>query len=204
ISRHQRLEILRRAQVWAPTDVATMDITAGPAGPDRFSRGQTVACDYVAQDMNGRSPKFMCIIPGKEPDKVKVKYGAGNAEVYGEVLSTRLLWALGFGADRMYPVRVICRGCPASVVGGDLLPSGERLFDPAVIERKAPGREIESRPNQGWSWPELDLVDAHVGGAPQAHRDALKLLAVVIKHSDSKGAQQRLVCLDPTTGPAPV
>src|SRR5438128_712187 len=45
-------------------------------------------------------------------DEVKVKYGRDNGEVYGEVAATRLLWALGFGADRMYPVRVVCRGCP--------------------------------------------------------------------------------------------
>jgi len=201
ISRAERLEILRRAQVWAPTDVASMDLKTGPVGPGAFALGETVRCDYVERDMNGRSPKFICIIPGKEPDEVKVKYGVGNAEVYGEVMATRLLWALGFGADRMYPVRVICRGCPASITAGQLLPSGERLFDPAVIERKAAGREIESRPNQGWSWPELELVDASVGGAPRAHLDALKLLAVMMTHTDSKAAQQRLVCLDPRPAP---
>jgi hypothetical protein len=42
---------------------------------------------------------------------VKVKYGAGNSEVYGAVVATRLLWALGFGADAQYPVIVVCRGC---------------------------------------------------------------------------------------------
>ena len=202
ISRKERLEILRRAQVWAPTNIPAMDLKTGPVGPGAFTRGETVRCEYVERDMSGRSPKFTCVIPGKVPDDVKVKYGQGNAEVYGEVLSTRLLWALGFGADRMYPVRVICRGCPASMTARRRLPSGERLFDPAVIERKMPGREIESKPNQGWSWQELDLVD---GGAPRAHRDALKLLAVFIKHSDSKAAQQRLICLDaPSRGSPPV
>ena len=120
---------------------------------------------------------------------------------YGEVLSTRLLWALGFGADRMYPVRVVCKGCPDSIKAGRVLPSGERVFDPAVIERKARGWEVETQKNQGWSWRELDLVDADRGGAPQAHRDALKLLAVIIHHSDSKPAQQRLMCLDPEGPP---
>jgi hypothetical protein len=46
-------------------------------------------------------------------------------------------------------------------------------------------------------------VDEEAGGAPKAHRDALKLLAVVIKHSDSKSAQQRLVCLDRPSAPPP-
>lgn len=193
----ERNDALKRAQVWKPTDVAAMDLMAGPQGPGAFAPGETVTCDYTEHEMNGRSPKFSCLIAGKDHDLVKVKYGRGNAEVYGEVLGTRLLWALGFGADRMYPVRVICRGCPASLGAGDVLPSGERLFDPAVIERKAVGRSIESWRDEGWSWLELDRVDAEAGGAPRAQVDALKLLAVVIQHSDSKPEQQRLMCLDP-------
>ena len=42
---------------------------------------------------------------------------------------------------------------------------------------------------------ELDLVDETQGGAPRAQRDALKLLAVFIQHSDSKQQQQRLICV---------
>lgn len=193
----ERLDILKRAQVWSPTNVSAMDLKTGPQAPGGFARGVTVRCDYVEADMSGRSPKFECNLPGKEPDHVKVKYGRENAEVYGEVMSTRLLWALGFGADRMYPVRVICHGCPLTIKEGTMLPSGDRLFDPAVIERKLPGREIKSKFVEGWSWRELDLVDPALGGAPIAHRDALKLLAVIIQHTDSKAPQQRLVCLDP-------
>jgi hypothetical protein len=44
-------------------------------------------------------------------------------------------------------------------------------------------------------WKELDEVDGAAGGAPRAHRDALKLLAVFLQHSDNKAEQQRLVCL---------
>ena len=123
-----RLVMLRRSQVWAPTKIAAMDLKAGPRGPGAFGHGETVTCDYVERDMNGRSPKFKCVIPGKEPDEFKVKYGRGNAEVYGEVLSTRLLWALGFGADRMYPVRVVCRGCPRDIKAESVLPSGDLVF----------------------------------------------------------------------------
>jgi hypothetical protein len=201
VTQDDRLAMLERAQVWKATNVGAMDLRNGPTGPGTFPRGQTVRCDYVEEEMNGRSPKFMCTIPGQSPDKVKVKYGVDNAEVYGEVMSTRLLWALGFGADRMYPVRVICRGCPPSIETPNVLPTGERVFDPAVIERKAAGWEIESRTNEGWSWPELRKVDPARGGAPLAHRDALALLAVMIQHSDSKSAQQRLICLDGPTPP---
>ena len=60
-----------------------------------------------------------------------MKYGGTNGEVYGEVLATRLLWVLGFGADAMYPVNVICRGCPREL-GGIERPGNEYRFDPAV------------------------------------------------------------------------
>jgi hypothetical protein len=189
--------------VWAPTDIGKMNLMTGPTGSGAFAAHETVTCDYVERVMEGNSPKFTCQVPPKPggvagaPDDVKVKYGIENGEVYGEVASTRLLWALGFGADRMYPVRVVCRGCPEKYKASETLPSGERVFDPAVIERKMTGRTIESKPDQGWSWKELDLVSPEAGGAPVAHRDALKLLAVILQHGDSKSQQQRLVCLDP-------
>jgi hypothetical protein len=49
---------------------------------------------------------------------------------------------------------------------------------------------------EGWAWPELDLVDEASGGAPRSQRDALKLLAALIQHTDSKAEQQRILCLD--------
>jgi hypothetical protein len=197
-----RADAIKRSQIWEATDVASKDLLAGPQGPGAFALGATVTCDFTESDMNGRSPKFACVLPGEAHDVVKVKYGADNPEVYGTVLGTRLLWALGFGADRMYSVRVVCRGCPASIKGGEVLPSGERVFDPAAIERKAPGRDIEGYRGQGWSWPELDLVDPSAGGAPVAQRDALKLLAVFMQHADSKPDQQRVTCLDKQEGTA--
>jgi membrane-associated phospholipid phosphatase len=189
-----RHALIRRAQLWSATDVRSMDVRRGPAGPGAFEPGEMVACDYVPHELSGWSPKFACRI-GKD-DEVKVKYGGANGEVYGEVLATRLLWALGFGADAMYPVKVICRGCPESL-GGSAQADGRRLFDPAVIERKMPGEEVTNGEQSGWAWPELDLVDAAAGGATKAEIDALKLLAVFLQHTDSKPEQQRLICRDP-------
>jgi len=168
-----------------------MNLRVGEPGPDAFAPNETVRCEYQDQDLAGRSPKFQCRIAAA--DDVKVKFGAGNGEVYGEVAATRLLWALGFGADRVYPVRVICRGCPATI--GQPGAAGERVVDPATIERKV-GTELTTPDGGGWSWAELDLVDEHDGGAPRAQRDALKLLAVLLQHTDTKPEQQRLVCLD--------
>jgi hypothetical protein len=184
-----RADAIARAQVWTPTRVAAMDVKAGPKVTGGFPFHATIFCDYTAKDMSGMSPKFACL--RGEADDLKVKYGGTNAEVYAEVAATRLLWALGFGADAMFPVRVICRGCPPDLAGisraGD-----EWLFDPATIERKR-GREFD---DEGWHWRELETVDAGRGGAPRAHRDALKLLAVFLQHTDSKPQQQRLACLD--------
>jgi hypothetical protein len=151
-----------------------------------------VICSYVEKEASGRSPKFTCAL--REDDELKVKYGRANGEVYAEVAASRLLWALGFGADRMYPVRVVCRGCPSDPHAYFTDLQDEVVFDPAAVERQRDGEPIETHEDSGWAWPELDLVDETAGGAPRAHRDALKLLAVMLQHTDSKPAQQRIAC----------
>lgn len=179
--------------MWSATRVAAMDIRVGPRGKGSFAPEQTVTCDYVDKPLPGNTPKFACAVNGSE---VKVRYGRTNGEVYAGVAASRLLWALGFGADALYPVHVICRGCP-SMLGGDG-PAGHDAirFDIAAIERKMPGHDMDTREVAGWAWPELDHVDPERGGAPGAQRDALKLLAVFIQHTDSKSEQQRLLCPD--------
>ena len=123
-----------------------------------------------------------------------------NAEVFAEVAATRLLWALGFAADRMYPVRVICRGCPRSLGG-----SPARTRRCCSTRPRSSGRcRPRVRADEAWSWKELDAVDEKPGGAPLAHRDALKLLAVFMQHTDTKPQQQRVMCMgkagEATTG----
>jgi hypothetical protein len=188
-----RMAVISRSQLWSPTDIPSMDLEAGPQGAGAFAFRETVSCDYVDKKLPGHSAKFDCTIG--EHDQVKVKYGGTNGEVYGEVLATRLLWALGFGADRMYPVNVICRGCPEEF-GGMRRSQHEFRFDPAVIERKMPGKEWPHDDARGWSWTELDLVDSDAGGAPREQREALELLAVFFQHTDSKPTNQRIVCKD--------
>jgi hypothetical protein len=113
--------------------------------------------------------------------------------VYAEVAATRLMWALGFGADGQYPVKVVCRGCPPEISGIIRSPQ-ETIVDPAMIERKMHGAPFE--PDDTWGWGELDRVDERAGGAPLAQRDALKLLAVFLQSGDNKPEQQRLICRD--------
>jgi hypothetical protein len=95
----------------------------------------------------------------------------------------------------VYPVRVTCRGCSSNPWKQGAPVAGERVFDPAAIERKPAGHEMKGENKGGWAWPELDSVDERLGGAPMAQRDALKLIAVFIQHTDNKAEQERLLCL---------
>jgi hypothetical protein len=188
-----RLVFIRKAQIWAPTDVPTMDLRAGPKGPGAFQPDAMVTCAYVEKKLPGTTPKFDCAL--RDGTVVKVRYGQDNGKVEGAVLASRLLWALGFGADRLYPVRVTCRGCSADPWNKRGSVPGEHVFDPAAIELKPKGHEMKSEYRGGWAWPELDLVDEQQGGAPKAQRDALKLLAVFLQHTDNKAENERLLCL---------
>jgi hypothetical protein len=190
-----RREAIARARVWSRTNVGAMDVRRGPGGRKALAPEALVECTYVPQRLDGRTPKFLCALPGGE--RVKVKYGRDNGEVYAEVAATRLLWALGFGADHVYPVRVRCHGCPDDG-STEAVPGATRLFEVATIERRRAGREFDED-DSGWSWQELDEIAPGPGGASRAERDALKLLAAMLQHTDSKRDQQRLVCDGPTS-----
>jgi hypothetical protein len=189
-----RLAFIQAAQVWSRVDTPHLDLRTGPPGPGAFQPDEVVACDYVDATMHGASRKFKCAIT--PDDVVKVRYGRHNGEVQGSLMATRLLWALGFRADRVYAVRVRCRGCSSDPWHQHGRASGSHDFDPAVIERPPPGHEMRiDGKKSGWAWPELDLVEETAGGAPRYQRDALKLLAVLMQHTDNKSSQQRLLCL---------
>lgn len=187
-----RLAFLKTARVWTPTHVSAMDVRAGPPAHVSWQPNEMVTCDYIEVVRTGSSRKFHCVLASGLV--VKVRYGAGNGEVYGSVLATRLLWALGFGADRVDPVRVRCQGCSSDPWNDRKRAVGEQVFDPATIERKPAGHEMKTEP-EGWAWPELRLVDGVPNGASDAERDALTLLAVFVQHTDSKRQQQRFLCL---------
>jgi len=194
VTKEERQALIRRAQLWAPTEIANMDLRIGPDGVGAFQPNQLVTCDYTPRSLHGSSRKFSCALP--DGDVVKVRYGAHNREVQGSILATRLLWALGFVANRVYPVRISCRGCSEDPWKDHAVHKGTHEFDPAVVERKPHGREVwEGDKETGWAWPELDIVDATLGGAPPEQRDAVKLLAVFMQHTDTKSKQQRLLCM---------
>jgi hypothetical protein len=206
----QRDAALAAARVWMAPKVptASADFSVNPPGPGAFDDSQDVDCTFTAKKVGGTTPKFYCTLP--DGDTVKVKYGEPNGEIPSEIVSTRLLAALGFPTDRMYRVRSVrCRGCPplpqqALQCLGEGGPevvclqgaSASRVvtFEHAAIERSFPGKKIESVDDQGWSWYELEKIDPARGGSSLAEVDALRLIAVMIAHWDNKGPNQRLVC----------
>jgi hypothetical protein len=194
---------LRGARVWREPAVATaeFDFRANPPGPDAFRSDQELVCKFEPVDAKGYSPKFHCVLPGG--DLLKVKYGHESTEVRTEVAATRLLTALGFGADRMYVVRSVrCFGCPRypypkAYWAQAFLIDFEKYvdFDFVAVERTFPGRKIATDASDGWSWRELDRLDPRQGGSPPAEVDALRLMAVFLNNWDNKDENNRLVCL---------
>lgn len=196
-----REDALARARVWRPpaTPIAEADLLNDGPGP--FTATDRIECRYLLKLTSGRTPKFHCVLA--DGRVIKVKYGLLNAEPRTERAATRLLSALGFGADHMYLVaRVRCRGCPAyphphwGLLNSILArPSRHADFTDVAVEDPLPGRSIEAGEIEGWSFHELDKVDASRGGASRAELDALRLMAVFLADWDNKAVNQRLVCL---------
>jgi hypothetical protein len=188
--KEDRRAIMARARIWAPTDIPSKNLLVGPTDYKPFAFDELVTCTSLAQKLTGKTPKFACHID--PDDDVRVKIGLNNGELHAEVAGTRLLWALGFGADRVYPVHVVCRGCEAKSGRPVGKPSDGTIdFSRATIERRLAGQDLTP---DGWSWRDLDKLDESASGATRAERDALKLLAVFLQHSDSKPVQQRIIC----------
>jgi hypothetical protein len=154
-TRDQRARALRQARVWRPVDPRGVDLTANPPDPDGTLSEPLVRCQYLPGPVRGTTPKFDCVL--KDGEVVKVKYGR-TGEIPAEVAATRLLSALGFGADSMYVIpRVRCYGCVRTpfytmwaldLVG---IRSGVERSIPAdrytdfewvAVERRFPGFEI--------------------------------------------------------------
>jgi hypothetical protein len=104
-----RTAALHQARVWTPVDAAAADLGVNPADPAGTLSDPIVRCRYLDGPARGTTAKFDCVLPDGEV--VKVKYGH-TGEINAEIAATRLLTALGFGADRMFLIpHVRCYGC---------------------------------------------------------------------------------------------
>jgi hypothetical protein len=205
-----RVEALRKASVWTPPPpTSAVDLSSNPPDPSGSLSQETVHCRYVDIPATGTTAKFDCALPDGEV--VKVKYGH-TGEIHAEIAATRLLTALGFGADRMYLIpHVRCYGCmrtpfyinwmldkvhARALVTRSVPEDSYTDFEWASVERRFDGLPIEAGTHKGWAWFELDSIDPSLG-ANRAERDALRLTAILLAHWDNKAANQRLVCLAP-------
>jgi hypothetical protein len=229
VSKQERLHELEQAQLFIARETNTLDLRAGPVDGLTFDPAAVVACEYhlPGARLGGATPKFLCRIGGTV---YKVKYlpsarygtarkngGSPDREIYAEMAATRLFWALGFGADRVFLTNVVCHGCPASPHDGPdereqrtrAYSRSARPIGIALIEQRFEGATIAAGGQEGWTWSELH---EHVGRArasndpsltPSAlsspsvreQAEALQLLQVFVQHGDCKPEQQRLVCL---------
>jgi len=204
VSMRERADAIARAQVWRAPKTSIARAKLG----ENSASASPLDCRFRFSKLGGTTPKFDCLLPAGKP--LRVKYGPG-AESHAEAAASRLLTALGFGADTVTLVeRLRCHGCPNEpyvtskvVEAAGAQPFYERVvndndyeeFEWVAVEQKFAARPIETDMQEGWSFFELDSVDPRKGGAPRAHVDALRLLAVFLAHWDNKSENQRLVCL---------
>lgn len=198
VSAYALQKAVRRGSVWHPVEVETMDLLNGPGGEQSYKFREKVECKYEEKDpknpLGGHSPKFPC---WKDGVRLKIKYKPeANPEVYGEVASTRLFWALGFYAEKMYSVDIVCENCPTDPWTDDgSQPRATRTFSPATIQTKLKGEPMWfSADYLGWSYSDLDSISEKEGGASKAQVDAFKLLSVFVNHVDNTSNQQKVLC----------
>jgi hypothetical protein len=169
-------------------------------------------CRYKPDEVSGTTPKFDCELPSGE--KIKVKYG-WTQEIPSETAASRLMHALGFGADRVSRVETVrCYGCPIQPFHTRALIemlhlqdwfdkrvnySSHRDFTKVSVERNLDGEAIEVGDERGWAFYELDKIDPSRGGATRAEVDALRLMATFLHHWDNKSSNQRLICVNAKT-----
>lgn len=183
VSKQERLQQLSRAEVFVDRETRTLDLRAGPVDGLAFDPATVVACDYhlPGSRLGGATLKFLCRV-GSTTYKVRylpsARYGTASqkgrspdCEIYAEMAATRLFWALGFGADRVFLTNVTCHGCPASPHDGPdeqerrtrAYSRSVRPIGIALIEQRFEGATIAAGGQEGWTWTELHQ---HAGRAP--------------------------------------
>jgi hypothetical protein len=203
VSPQERMDAIARAHVWRPPQVPIARAALGrhPQTP------RDLSCRFQIGPLGGTTPKFRCSVA--DGTEIRVKYG-GAPEIPAEAAATRLLTTLGFGADIVALVEQLrCYGCPRepfmtmkAVESTGTRGVYERMNDArtfhdfrwVAVEQRYDARAIETEQDKGWAFFELESVDASKGGAPRAHIDALRLLAMFLAHWDNKAENQRLVC----------
>lgn len=199
VSFEEHNALLKRGSVWHPVDVASVDILAGPPSENARKPGEELRCKFEELDPSnpilGHTPKFRCRTAAGA--LVQVKYDSNEGrEVFAEVAGTRLFWALGFYAERIYSIKVVCANCPKDPWKSYDTPRAERVFEPATLNMRLKGEPVYVSETEGWNVDELDNVDEASGGSTPAQLDAFRLLMAFANHGDNTANQQKLLCAE--------
>jgi hypothetical protein len=125
------------SQLWQePPDIAARDLLAGPGGHTRVPPAG-VPFTFVAADRGGYSPGYEVRDVNGLPWSVKL-----GPEAQSEVVSSRLLWAIGYHQPPTYYL------ASWTMTGGPPAP-GPARFRPEGPDRRVVGE---------WSWYENDFV----------------------------------------------
>ena len=205
----KRMQYLATAQIWAdPGELTPEALFAGPpledgSGLEKALDGHPFPCTFTTPGrvMGGNTPKFLCTTDAGQTIRVKYTDGSknGNREVFAAVAASRVLWALGFKSDPIYPIAIDCRDCPRDPMTGKG-PIAQRpylaIYQPQFTQ---PVMVDRSEQNQGWKWAELDraidsLPEGELRSRQRQYFDALMLAGVILQHGDRKPEQQRLGC----------
>ena len=177
-----RNDALTRARIFRdePFDAASIDFAADP------NRGVVdptlTSCKYKPDEVSGTTPKFDCELPNGE--KIKVKYG-WTQEIPSETAATRLLHALGFGADRVSRVETVrCYGCPfqpfhtralLEMLNVDgILRQTDRLLVPSRLQEGQRRAQSRRRSHRGRRRARMGVLRARQDRSVARRRDACR------------------------------
>ncbi len=129
------------AVLWRdPINMASRNLFYGAGGRAHQPHGPFT---FLEEDRNGSNPKFTIV--DRDGTKWKVKLGV---EARPETVATRLLWAIGFGADEDYFVEQFrVGGMPAKLHRGQDLIAPDGSIQNARLERESKSKKLGD-----WKW----------------------------------------------------
>jgi hypothetical protein len=153
-------------ELWVePGDLEQRDLFRGPVdGPSLAAADEAFA--FVARDTSGRSPGYD--VRDSNGIVWSVKLGP---EAQAEVVSSRILWAIGFHQP---PTHYLPRW---TLTGTDAAPQEGGRFRPEVGSWKATG---------DWSWSEFPLADSPANGG-------LLVAQMMINNWDLKTSNNKVI-----------
>jgi hypothetical protein len=181
-----------------PTTDVKIVLEQNSGGEDRahlYARSDTANADEI--DADRFKVKYL--------DQAPPAHGPRFNEVFTELAASRILWALGFPADHVYPVAsVACVGCTATPFESKLKKNDATLGGPpdvfrtVTVEREIPWSEIDPDNDETWSW--RDAAQYYSSGiftaAQKVEYDAYRLALGLFNYHNAIDVQNRVACAE--------